>query len=37
MLGVVFLVLPGMFALLLWNAHRKGKTYVPPEGRERWS
>jgi len=37
MLGVVMFVLPGMFAFLLWNAHRKGKDYVPPGDRERWS
>ena len=36
MLSVVLLVLPGTFALLLWNAYRKGKDYRPPEGRQRW-
>ena len=37
MLGVVFFVLPGMFAFFLWQAKRNGANYEPPAGRERWS
>jgi hypothetical protein len=36
MLSVVFVVLPGTFAFLLWGAYRKRRNYSPPEGSERW-
>ena len=43
MLGVIFLLMPGLFGYLLWNSYRTnrmraadGRGYEP-EGRKRWT